>query len=271
MQMTGNTIFITGGTSGIGRGLAEAFYARGNDVIISGRRADRLEEMRRRFPRMACLVLDVTRPEAIPSFARRLIAEYPALNCVINNAGVQMRVSFSADGELDDEGLQREISTNVLGPMRITAAILPQLAKVGPGKSPLLATQARSGAPAPKRVPTVINVSSGLAFVPLARFPVYCATKAAIHSWTMSLRHQLRSLGVRVIELIPPYVATELGGPAKTVPPGAPQPMQLEVFISETMRELETDADEIAVGEAKRMMAATSPEATKKAFSMMNG
>lgn len=278
MRMTGNTIFITGGTSGIGRGLAEAFYERGNEVIICGRRKERLEEMRRRFPRMACLVLDVTRAESIRSFVRRLISEYPSLNCVINNAGVQMCVSFSGDGEFDDEGLQAEININLLGPMRITAAVLPHLVRLGEGKSPLKPKEglsgplfSLSGVPFSTPVPTLINVSSGLAFVPMARFPVYCATKAGIHSWTMSLRHQLRSSGIKVVELIPPYVATELGGPGKAVPAGAPQPIALDAFIAETMRELETDADEIAVGEAKRLVGTASTETIKQVFSRMNG
>ena len=178
---------------------------------------------------------------------------------------VQMRVQSSTEEELDEQRLQAEIDTNLLGPMRVGAAFLPHLARMAGRELPGLATSAKPGAP------TLINVSSGLAFVPLARFPVYCATKAAIHSWTMCLRHQLRGSSVKVIELIPPYVATELGGPAKTVPPGAPQPMPLEAFIAETMRELETDADEIAVAEAKRLVAATSPEMVKKIFSTMNG
>jgi uncharacterized oxidoreductase len=272
MQMTGNTIFITGGTSGIGRGLAEAFYERGNEVIICGRREERLAEMRRRFPRMGCLVLDVTRAESIRSFVQRLISEYPSLNCVINNAGVQMRVSFSVDGELDDEGLRAEINTNLLGPMRIAAAVLPHLVRLGEGKSPVKPGEGLSGPPpfsAP--VPILINVSSGLAFVPMARFPVYCATKAAIHSWTMSLRQQLRSSGVKVIELIPPYVATELGGPAKAVPAGASQPMPLAAFIAEAMRELGSVSDEIAVGEAKRLVGAASSGTLKQVFLRMNG
>lgn len=117
----------------------------------------------------------------------------------------------------------------------------------------------------------IINVSSGLAFVPMARFPVYCATKAAVHSWTMSLRRQVRGAGVKVIEIIPPWVATELGGPGKpgTTPDGR-GPMPLDAFIAETMRELETEADEIAVADAKRLYGATSPENVRKVFSMMN-
>jgi uncharacterized oxidoreductase len=254
MRMNGNTIFITGGTSGIGRGLAEAFHQRGNQVIVAGRREERLREVGEGHPGMACFALDVTRAEAICDVARKVIAEFPGLNCVINNAGVQRHVSFGAEGELDDARLQDEIATNLLGPIRVTAAFLPQLAK-NAGKSA-----------------TIINVSSGLGFVPMARFPVYCASKAAIHSWTMSLRQQVQSLGVKVIEIVPPWVATELGGPRK---PGATAdgrgPMALDAFIGELMRELETDAEEVVVAEAKRLVAATSPETVKKVFSFMNG
>lgn len=263
MRMDGNTIFITGGTSGIGRGLAEAFHRRGNQVIIAGRREERLKEIRERHSGMGSYVLDVTRPEAIRDVAAKIITKFPAINCVINNAGVQMHVSLSPDGIFDEARLQQEIATNLLGPMRVTAAFLPQMIKISHANSP---KSARGGAPA------LINVSSGLAFVPMSRFPVYCATKAAIHSWTMSLRQQVRSSGVKVIEIIPPWVATELGGPGKpsTTADGR-GPMALDAFIDETMQELETDAEEIAIAEAKRLVAATSPEAVKKIFSFMNG
>lgn len=264
MRMDGNTILITGGTSGIGRGLAEAFHQRGNQVIVTGRREERLKEMCEQHAGMASIVLDVTRPESIGAVASRVIADFPALNCVINNAGVQMFVTFGAEGSLDDERLQAEISTNLLGPIRVAAAFLPHLAKMA-GESPLLAKAGRSGAP------TLINVSSGLAFVPMARFPVYCATKAAIHSWTMSLREQVRGSEVRVIELIPPWVATELGGPRKTVPNPDRAAMPLDAFIAETMQALASDAEEVAIADAKRLVAATSPETVKKVFSMMNG
>ena len=116
----------------------------------------------------------------------------------------------------------------------------------------------------------LVNVSSGLAFVPLARFPVYCATKAAVHSFTLSLRHQLKGAGVKVIELIPPYVAKELGGPRKTLGPGGPQPMPLPTFIGETMKELASGADKVAIGYAKNLVAATTPEILKKVFGRMN-
>jgi uncharacterized oxidoreductase len=255
MQMQGNTIFITGGTSGIGRGLAEAFHQCGNQVIIAGRREERLQEICRRNAGMAYFMLNVTNPESIRKVAQDAVGKFPQLNCVINNAGVQMHVEFGPDKPLDEEKLQAEINTNILGPIRVAAAFLPHLAR-------------RAQTPAS----VLVNVSSGLAFVPVARYAVYCATKAAIHSWTLSLRHQLRNSGVQVVELIPPYVATELGGPSKPITTSSGRgPMPLEAFIAETMREFESGAEEVAIGEAKRLVAATSPDTVKRAFAAMNG
>ena len=178
------------------------------------------------------------------------MAEFPSLNCVFNNAGVQRRLELAPGTPLDEEGLRDEINTNVLGVIRVAAEFIPHLIQ-------------QSNA-------VLLNVSSGLAFVPMARFPVYCATKAAVHSFTLSLRHQLKGSGVKVIELIPPYVATELGGPRKTVGPGGPQPMPLEAFIAETMKELATGADEVAIGDARNLVAATNPETLKTMFARMN-
>jgi uncharacterized oxidoreductase len=251
MQMQGNTIFITGGSSGIGCALADAFHRRGSHIIISGRREDRLKEICARHPGMAYFVLDVTDPNSIRSVARKVTTDFPALNSVFNNAGVQMRAGFSADGSLDEQSLETEITTNLFGPIRVAAAFLPHLAKQAGG--------------------TLVNVSSGLAFVPIARFPVYCATKAALHSWTMTLRYQWQKLGVKVIELIPPYVDTELGGPRKQAMNLGPQPMPIDAFIAETMKELESDADEIAIADAKKLFAATSPESVRRIFGFMNG
>ena len=256
MQMQGNTIFITGGTSGIGHGLAEAFHRRGNQVIVAGRREDRLKEVCQRHAAMAYFVLDVTQPEAIRTVATRVIEKFPKLNCVINNAGVQMRVEFGPDKRLDEEKLQAEINTNLLAPIRVAAAFLPHLAK-GAAQEP---------------ASVLVNVSSGLAFVPMSRYAVYCATKAAIHSWTLSLRQQLRSSGVRVLELIPPYVATELGGAGKPVVSSSGRgPMPLDTFIAETMKAFETGEEELVIADAQRLVGAASPETVKKVFMAMNG
>src|ERR1017187_2463575 len=250
MQIYHNTILITGGTSGIGKGLAEAFHKLGNQAIITARREDRLLAVCAANPGMRYFVLDVRDPAAIRDVASKVVAQFPSLNCVINNAGVQRRLEFAPGTPLDEDGLLDEINTNVLGVIRIAAAFTPQLVQQDKA--------------------VLENVSSGLAFVPMARFPVYCATKAAVHSFTLSLPHQLRGLGVKVIELIPPYVQTELGGPRQSVGPNGPQPMPLEAFIAETMEQLVGDGDEVVIGDARNLVAAYNPETLKKMFAGMN-
>jgi uncharacterized oxidoreductase len=251
MKMRSNTILITGGTSGIGQGLAEAFHKLGNQVIITGRREDRLRSVSAANPGMRYFSLDVADPVSVRLTARTIIEEFPALNCVFNNAGIQSRHDFASDRPIDDDAVLAEIQTNLLGLIRVTAEFLPQLKK--------------------QQDAVLLNVSSGLAFVPLAAFPVYCATKAAVHSFTLTIRQQLRRSGIKVIELIPPYVATELGGPSKVAPPGALRPMPLEAFVGETMEELSRDADEIAIGGSKNLFAAVSPENVAKILAARNG
>lgn len=227
MQTTGNTILITGGGSGIGRALAEAFHARGNQVLVAGRRRAALDEVAAAHPGMRAVVLDVGDAGAIERAARQLRSEHPALNVVIHSAGI-MRAESIQSGALGDA--EATVATNLFGPIRLNAALLP-----------LLAAQPRA---------TIMTVSSGLAFVPLANTPTYGATKAAIHSYTQSLRYQLRHTAVEVLELIPPYVQTELMGPGQAHDPAA---MPLAEFIAETMHILETapEATEICVERVK--------------------
>jgi uncharacterized oxidoreductase len=209
MQITGNTILITGGGSGIGRALAEAFHAEGNQVVIAGRRKELLDETTAANPGMKAAIFDVGNGNAIPSFADKLKIDFPALNGVIHNAGI-MRFESLQDGPFEDA--EATVATNLLGPIRLTAALLPLLRK-----QPQAA---------------IMTVSSGLAFLPMAVTPTYCATKAAIHSYTQSLRYQLRDTSVQVLELIPPYVQTELAGTRQANDPIA---MPLKDFIAETM------------------------------------
>ena len=211
MQTTGNTILITGGGSGIGLGLAEAFHALGNQVIISGRTQKSLDEATAANPGMKSLTVDMTVPAGIQAFAKRLEGEFPALNVLINNAGIMRNEKLLAQGD-DLSNAEAIITTNLLGPIRLTAALLPLLSK-------------QSHA-------TVMTVSSGLAFVPLAMTPTYCATKAAIHSYTQSLRYQLKDTAMEVLELVPPYVRTSLMGERQANDPTA---MPLNEFIAEVM------------------------------------
>ncbi len=227
MQMTGNTILITGGASGIGRALAERFHALGNTVIIAGRREALLEQVAAAHPGMKSAVLDIADAAAIQRFAQQLMLEYPSLNAVIHNAGI-MKTEILSEGKLEDA--EATIATNLLGPIHLNAALIQHL-------------EAQPHA-------TIMTVSSGLAFAPLSLNPTYCATKAAIHSYTQSLRYQLKDSSVQVLELIPPYVQTELTGERQANDPHA---MPLEEFTSEVMRLLETqpDATEICVERVK--------------------
>lgn len=220
MSFTENTVLITGGTSGIGRALAEALQKKGNHVIIAGRRKHLLDEVTAANPGMQGVELDVEDTENLPIVLGKLTYDYPELNSVILNAGI-MRPEDVKKGNVQDA--EAIISTNLLAPIRIVAALMPHLLQ--------------------RPAASIVTVSSGLAFVPLAMTPTYCATKAAIHSYTMSLRYQLKGTGIRVREIIPPWVATELMGAT----PSDPRAMPLADFISETVELLDTDADEITV------------------------
>jgi uncharacterized oxidoreductase len=214
MNITGNTIFITGGGSGIGRGLAEAFQEAGNKVIIAGRRRQALEEVTAANPGMKAITLDIEDPASILAIGSQMASKFPSLNVVIHNAGI-MRPENLKDHNLAD--VEAMITTNLLGPIRLTAALLP-----------LLRRQPKS---------TIMTVSSGLAFLPLAMTPTYCATKAAIHSYSMSLRWQLKGTATEVIELIPPYFQTQLMGSQQAEDPRA---MPLGAFLKEVMQILKT-------------------------------
>ena len=229
MNPTGNTILITGGGSGIGRGLAEAFHKLGNQVVIAGRRKQALDETVAANPGMNSLTLDIENRDAIRSFAAEATATYPTLNVLINNAGIMRPEKLLAQQD-DLADAEATVATNLLGPIRLTAALLPHLQK-----------QPSS---------TIMNVSSGLAFLPLALTPTYCATKAAIHSYTLSLRYQLKATTTEVLELIPPYVATDLMGGASDA-----RAMPLDKFIAEVMKILKTQPTppEICVDNVKSL------------------
>lgn len=220
MKLTGNTIFITGGTSGIGRALAENLHRRGNKVIVAGRRRTLLDEIAAANPGIDTVELDVGDAQQIERVARQLIADYPTLNVLVNNAGI---MPFDdAAGALDDTQAVRLVNTNLLGPVRLSAALVEHL-KAQPESY-------------------IINNSSVLAYVPLASTALYSATKAAIHSYTLSQRFALRDTSVRVLEIAPPWVDTDLVHKS-----GDPRAMPLDAFIAETIQRLGTATTEVVV------------------------
>lgn len=220
MRLTGNTVFITGGGSGIGRALAEQFHARDNQVIIGGRRTGVLADVAGAHPGMAFIGLDVGDPDSIKAAAARLLAEFPAVNVLVNAAGIQ-RVD-DPGSPIDDSALTDMVGINFMGTVRMTSALIEHFKGLDEA--------------------TILHVSSMLGYLPLSQISLYCATKAALHSFTLAQRHALRDTPVRVREIIPPYVQTDLlNGKADE------RAMPLDRFIRETMEALATEADEVIV------------------------
>lgn len=242
MQSSANTILVTGGGSGIGAALAHEFHAAGNQVIIAGRRQAALDAVAADHPGMATMTLDMTDADAVAAFADRIVADFPALNAVLLNAGIMV-----AEQGIDLDVAEATIATNLLGPIRLAHALLPQLE-----------AQANSA---------ILTVSSGLAFVPLAATPTYSATKAAIHSWSLSMREQLKGR-VELIEIVPPGVQTDLmPGHAENA-----DMMKLSDYIAETMallRQQPTPA-EIHVERVKFLSEATRRGDFDQVFAALN-
>lgn len=220
MQMTGNTIFITGGTSGIGRALAEQFHSLGNKVIIAGRRQALLDEVAAAHPGIEDVALDISDAADIDRVAAQLIRDYPTLNVLVNNAGIMPFDDPS--GRIDDAVSRQILDTNLLGPIRLTSALIEHLK-----------AQPRA---------TIIHNTSVLAYVPIATNAVYSASKAALHSYALSQRFMLKGSSVSVQEIAPPWVDTDLIKKS-----GDPRAMPLDAFIAETMKGLATDAPEVFV------------------------
>jgi uncharacterized oxidoreductase len=222
------TVLVTGGGSGIGAALAAAFHARGAKVIVAGQTRARLEAVAARHPGMVAEVVDVADPDQVLRLATRIESRWPHIDTVISNAGVQTLFDFNGPAALDMGRLAREVDVNLKGVIYVANAFLP-----------LLKRRARA---------RLIHVGSGLGYVPLAAAPVYSATKAAVHSFTQSLRRQLRGGTVQVVEIIPPVVATDLHRGQAGRPRNA---MPLEAFTAAAMAGLDSGREEIPVGLAR--------------------
>jgi uncharacterized oxidoreductase len=247
MNIKGNTVLITGGATGIGFALAEALVKTGNTVIVCGRREKRLNEAKEKIPALYTQKCDVTQEADREALFDWVSTEFKGFNMLFNNAGIQKMIDFTTGAEgLFTRG--DEITTNLAAPIYMTAQFIP-----------LLMAQKEAA---------IVNVSSGLGFVPIAAMPVYCATKAAMHSFSVSLRYQLRETPVKVFELIPPTVETELGRTEGDDELGYPG-IKPAVVAQATLESLARDEYEITVGEAKGLVAGVCSD-FQKAFDNMN-
>jgi len=242
MQLTGNTILITGGGTGIGRAFAQRFSSRDNIVILCGRRADKLAEARNAIPNIHTMVCDVANTSARENLVEHVLSDFPDVNMLVNNAGIQRANDLTQPEEWSVT--QSEIAINLEAPIHLTRLFYPHLA----GKANA----------------AILNVTSGLSFVPLASVPVYSATKAALHSFTQSTRWQYREQGIEVIEIIPPAVDTDLQAPGLHT-----FGVNVDEFADHVFAELDTGKTEIAYGTAQTSSSA-SREGLDQIFSRMN-
>jgi uncharacterized oxidoreductase len=233
MNLTGNTILITGGTSGIGLGFAKHFNMLNNKVIICGRRAERLKEIERTNAGIVTKVCDVTDAQQRVDLAEWVVQNYPDVNVLINNAGLQLHTELTHTGDLAN--IHKEVETNLVAPIHFIQLFTSYLSR--------------------KEHAAIINISSGLAFVPLAVAAVYSATKAAIHSLTLSLRYQLRNTTIKVFEIAPPSVDTELGYGHREDPNSSHGGMDVDEFVSLAMDALQNDVYEAPIGHAANLRA----------------
>jgi uncharacterized oxidoreductase len=228
MKLTGRTILITGGSAGIGLAFALKFLDLGNEVIVTGRRQAALDEVKAKHPKLHTIQSDVADPAQIAALAARVKAEFPKLDVLMNNAGIFLNKNLKAPAA-DLAGLMLEMNINVGGVIGMTSTFIGVLT-------------ANKG--------TLINVSSALAFVPLPSAPIYSATKAAIHSFTQSLRFQLEETGVEVVEIMPPGVKTDMT--AELAESGASL-MTTDELVKQSFASLKAGALEIRPGQAKQL------------------
>jgi uncharacterized oxidoreductase len=241
MKLSNNTILITGGTSGIGFEMANQFLRLRNSVIITGRDAARLEAAKTKLPGVHTFQSDASDTKAIAILFEKVTREFPDLNVLINNAGIMRKINLNEQGS-QSEDLCREIEINLNGPIRMVQQFLPHLKK--------------------KENAAIMNVSSGLAFVPLPVSPVYCATKAGLHSFTLSLRVQLKNTRVKVFELAPPATQTDLLGSFDADDMKGTSIMGVVEMVQRAIKGFESDEMEIRPGQSNtlKLMSRIAPQ-----------
>ena len=249
MKIKGNTVLITGGATGIGYALASALLEAGNKVVICGRRKNKLKQAESQLPGLQTRACDITEPGAGRGLIKKMIKDHPAFNILINNAGIQQILDFEENVPV--RAMEKEITTNFTAPAHLANLAIPHLRK--------------------KKESAIVNISSGLGFIPLAVVPVYCASKAALHSFSVSLRQQLKETRIKVFEIIPPMVDTELdkgsrdsrGHKDRGIPPAE--------VAAETMKALRGNIFEHAVGMAQTLYQAVRSNQIQFVFRQMNG
>ena len=249
MNITGNTILITGGATGIGYALASALMKAGNEIVICGRRENKLKKAAKDLPGIKIKVCDITDFTASEALIKWMKKEHPSFNVLINNAGIQQMLDFT--GRVPVEAIAKEINTNFTAAVYLANLSIKHFLK--------------------KKKSSLVNITSGLAYIPLALMPVYCASKSALHAFSVSLRHQLKNTGIKVFEIIPPMVDTDLdrgsreghGQEDRGIPP--------DDVAKETLISLKSDIFEHSVGMAKGLYNAAHSDKARFVFNKING
>ena len=244
MNLATNTILLTGGASGIGLALAIRFLRAGSTVIIVGRRADKLAEAQQQYPGLITRQANVADVAERAELVRWATTKSPALNVLVNNAGIQNRIQLADDAATDWEQRREELIINVEAPIHLATLLVPHLRRQ-PGAA-------------------IVNVTSGLSFAPAAFVPIYSATKAALHSFTLSLRHQLVPTGISVLEIVPPAVDTDRGGPGLHT-----FGVNVDEFADSVMARLAAGEQEVGYGSSEKSRLASRAELDEQ-FRMMN-
>ncbi len=233
MKLSNRTVLVTGGTGGIGLGIAEAFHRAKSAVIVCGRDRDKLSAVARKFPEITALPCDVGDARQRENLAREVLSRFPGLDILVNNAGIQRYIDLKK-GYNELKSSENEIAINFVAPVELTALFVGHLMK-------------RPSA-------AIINVSSGLGFMPMVNMPIYSATKAAIHTYSLVLRQQLKDTSIKVVEIVPPMVDTDLNKQGREAAHLKFRGISLSEYVPTVIKGLKNNADMIFHGDGEKIM-----------------